>query len=254
MADPDITEDRLLDGRILLRQPRSGHRAGTDAVLLAAAAPADLSGLVIDVGAGVGTVGLILASRCPAAELALVEKDAAIAGLAEENLCLNGLANRGSVYIADVFSKGSLKQSGLLAKKAALVITNPPFEDAKCVRISPIPGKRDAHVMAGEGTQRLTAWILACLALLADSGTFLMIHRPEAMPEILAACGKRLGGVALMSVHSHRDKPASRILLRGKKGSRAPLSISPPLVLQEQGRFTPLAEAIHRGTRLLEWL
>jgi hypothetical protein len=29
--------------------------------------------------------------------------------------------------------------------------------------------------------------------------------------------------------------------------------MAPALVLQEQGRFTPLAEAIHRGTALIDW-
>ena len=38
--DAGITEDRLLDGRVILRQPRDGFRAGIDSVLLAAAVPA----------------------------------------------------------------------------------------------------------------------------------------------------------------------------------------------------------------------
>ena len=33
----DTTEDAFLDGQLRLRQPRSGHRAGHDAMLLAAA-------------------------------------------------------------------------------------------------------------------------------------------------------------------------------------------------------------------------
>ncbi|MGC2085242.1 MAG: methyltransferase, partial [Bradyrhizobium sp.] len=32
-----VSEDAFLGGRLLLRQPRSGHRAGHDAMLLAAA-------------------------------------------------------------------------------------------------------------------------------------------------------------------------------------------------------------------------
>jgi tRNA1(Val) A37 N6-methylase TrmN6 len=43
------------------------------------------------------------------------------------------------------------------------------------------------------------------------------------------------------------------MLLRGKKGSRAPFTISPSLILQEQGHFTVEAEAIHRGEALIEW-
>ncbi|MGB6175434.1 MAG: methyltransferase, partial [Methylocella sp.] len=55
---PPVVADAFLGGRLLLCQPAEGHRCGTDAVLLAAAAPADFSGLAIDVGAGVGAAGL----------------------------------------------------------------------------------------------------------------------------------------------------------------------------------------------------
>ena len=55
--DREVTTDGFLGGRLSLRQPTKGHRAGTDAVLLAAAAPADFSGLALDVGAGIGTAG-----------------------------------------------------------------------------------------------------------------------------------------------------------------------------------------------------
>ena len=57
--------DAFLGGRLQLRQPAEGHRSGTDAVLLAAAAPADFSGLAIDVGAGVGAAGLAMVIARP---------------------------------------------------------------------------------------------------------------------------------------------------------------------------------------------
>ena len=79
-----------------------------------------------------------------------------------------------------------------------------------------------------------------------------MIHRPEAMATILAAC-KGLGGLTLLAVHPQPDKPASRILVRGRKGSRADLLLAPPLILHAGERFTPEAEAIHRGDAMLAW-
>ena len=62
---PQLVTDAFLGGRLLLRQPADGHRIGTDAVLLAAAAPGDFSGLAIDAGAGVGAAGLALAIARP---------------------------------------------------------------------------------------------------------------------------------------------------------------------------------------------
>ena len=51
-----LTLDRLLDRRIILRQPKFGYRAGSDSVLLAAAVPALAGQTVLDVGSGVGAV------------------------------------------------------------------------------------------------------------------------------------------------------------------------------------------------------
>ena len=62
MTDPvqaefaDVTEDMFLGGQLRLRQPRRGHRAGHDAILLAAATPARAGHRVVEFGAGVGTV------------------------------------------------------------------------------------------------------------------------------------------------------------------------------------------------------
>src|ERR671913_85715 len=62
-AELELTEDSLLGRRIRLVQPRRSHRAGTDAVLLAACVDAKPSETAYDLGAGVGSVGLIVAKR-----------------------------------------------------------------------------------------------------------------------------------------------------------------------------------------------
>ncbi|MFN3482098.1 MAG: methyltransferase, partial [Rhabdaerophilum calidifontis] len=75
-----VTEDRLFGGRLLLLQPARGHRAGTDAVLLAAATPPDAA-RIADLGAASGIVGLRAAQIAPAARVLLVERDPALVAL-----------------------------------------------------------------------------------------------------------------------------------------------------------------------------
>ncbi len=83
MSDPTATtEDAFLGGQLRLRQPKSGHRAGHDAVLLAAATAARPGDRVVEFGAGVGAAGLALARRVGAIDLVLIEIDAQLAGLA----------------------------------------------------------------------------------------------------------------------------------------------------------------------------
>ena len=62
------TDDAFLGGGLRILQPKDGYRAGIDAVLLAAAAPvrAGRKERVLDVGAGVGVVGLAVARRAAA--------------------------------------------------------------------------------------------------------------------------------------------------------------------------------------------
>src|SRR5688500_9387704 len=88
------TEDAILGGRLVLRQPRRGHRFGHDAILLAAAVDAAPGSVAVEFGAGVGAAGLALAQRVPRLAVVLVEVDAALADLARANAARNNLADR----------------------------------------------------------------------------------------------------------------------------------------------------------------
>ncbi len=246
---PGTTRDAFYAGRLVLEQPVRGHRAGTDAVLLAAAVPRDFAGLCHDVGAGVGAAGLGVALACVAAHVRLIENDPASVRLAEANIAANGLERRARVAACDLFD-ASLRRR-LLAAPADLVVSNPPFHAPGRVRASPAEGRRAAHVLAADAT--LTDWLRACLDLLAAKGTLIVIHAAAALPEILAAFERRLGAITMLSVHPRAGAPASRVLVRGVKGSRAPLAVAAPLVLHEADGFTASAARIHRGEEALAW-
>ncbi len=245
-----LTEDLWLGGRLTLVQPKRGHRVGTDAALLVAAAGAARQGRIVDVGAGVGAVGLALAKSSALASVDLVEIDPELAELAESNATRNGLRVRTRVLRLDVLDPRERREAGLV-ESANCVVTNPPFFDAAAVRASPDKGRARAHVLLRAG---LVDWIEASLAMLAPGGRFLMIHRPDALATILAAIGTRLGSLALLPVHPAADASAHRLLVSGVKGSKAPLRIVPALILHgADGRLRGEADAIHRGERLIDW-
>ncbi|WP_158808735.1 tRNA1(Val) (adenine(37)-N6)-methyltransferase [Beijerinckia sp. L45] len=248
-SDGALTRDAFFGGRLMLQQPAKGHRGGTDAVLLAAAVPRDFAGLLYDAGAGVGTAGLGAALTCPAARVGLVESDPLSARLAATNIAANGLADRVGLHACDLLSPAS-RNAVALDGKADLVITNPPFYALGAVRESSDPRRRAAHV-SGEGG--LEAWIVACLALLNAHGTLILIHRAEALPDMLAALQRRAGAVTVLPVHTKAGEPAKRVLARAVKGSRAPLAIAPGLVLRDDAGFTVEVERINRGEAGLGW-
>ena len=242
------TLDAISGLGIVLRQKRAGHRVGLDAVLLAAAAgPAER---IVDVGAGVGAVGLALARRLPRARVELLEIDADTAALAGDNAARNGLAERVRVAVADVTSPVERRAAALSDGAADLVVTNPPFYDQATTRVSPDADRARAHALSG--ADPLAAWLKASLALLAPGGRFALIHRPDALPAIYAALGRRLGDVAVRPVYPRAGADAIRLLVTGVKGSRAPARLAPALVLHEaDGRATEQAREIHEGRATL---
>jgi tRNA1(Val) A37 N6-methylase TrmN6 len=248
---PDsVSEDRLLDGRVRLLQPRRGHRAGSDAVLLAAAVQPQGGETVVDLGAGTGAVGLMMAALSDAAEVILVERDPALVELCRRNIALNGLDGRARAIEADILAPaGERRARGLVTASADVVVTNPPFLEAGRSRASPDPGRAAAHQLPDEGLEQ---WIAAAADLLRPKGRLALIHRADRLSECLRHLEQRFGGITVKAVHARADEAAIRIVVTAMKGSHAPLRMTPPLVLHgPDNRFTPEAEAIHRGEAAL---
>lgn len=213
-------------------------------MLLAACVPSDAKGRAADVGAGVGAAGLSVLARADGLDMTFVEIDPGLTALCADNIATNALVARARAVQADVLVAARRRAAGLADGSFDLVITNPPFLDPAAARVSPDAAKARAHVAQGG----LGAWMKAALALLRPGGTFSMIHRADALADILTSAQGRIGGLRLIPIHAKTGEPAVRLLVSGKKGSRAPLAILPPLVLHgPSGGFTPEAEAIHRG-------
>lgn len=245
---PDVSEDRLLGGHVRLRQPRRGHRAGTDAVL--AARLAGEGERIVDLGAATGAVGLMLAALRPQARVTLVERDPTLVSLAWENVGLNEFAGRVAPVQLDVFApwaewRTSWPEALVPLGQADLVVTNPPFFEAGEGRPSPDAGRRAAHEMAGGG---LPEWIAAASRLLRPRGCLVLIHRADALGACLSALSRGFGGIGVRAIHSRAGENATRILVTARKGMRGPLAIHPPLILHGPvGGFSPEAAALHEG-------
>ena len=226
----DLTEDAFLGGKLRLRQPRSGHRSGHDAILLAAATTAREGDRVVEFGAGVGAAGLALARRVAGIDLVLVEIDPQLARLARDNASANDIA--ANVIALDVTSAAeAFAAAGLKADSADAVLMNPPFNDSARHRASPDPARASAHVADRE---TLDAWIHASRRLLKSGGALTLIWRADGLPEVLAALGRGFGSLSILPVHGDAARPAIRVLIRAVKGGKAPTRILPGLLLKEK--------------------
>ncbi len=241
------TEDRLLDGRVRLRQPTRGYRAGLDAALLAAACDARPGERVIEAGCGAGGALLAAAARRPGARFTGIERDAAALRLARENIALNELSDRVEAIEGDVAVRFS--QLGLEPFDAAFA--NPPFfDDASALR-GPAPERRAAW-MADDG---LAAWMGFLSKAVREGGSITVIHRADRLGDILALLAEKCGSIQVLPIHPFADEPAKRVLVRAIKTGKAPLRLLPPLILHDRGgdKHRPEVEAILRGEADLSW-
>jgi tRNA1(Val) A37 N6-methylase TrmN6 len=226
----DTTEDAFLNGQLRLRQPRSGHRAGHDAMLLAAATAAKAGDRVAEFGAGVGAAGLVLAKRVGGIDLVLAEIDPDLAALARENATRNAIA--ADVVVLDVTSPAeNFASAGLTPDSVDAVLMNPPFNDAARHRISPDAARASAHV-ADDAT--LENWVHAARRILKSGGALTLIWRADGIAEALAAFARGFGSLAILPVHADAGRPAIRVLIRGVKGGKAPARVLSSLVLNDE--------------------
>jgi tRNA1(Val) A37 N6-methylase TrmN6 len=242
----DVTEDAFLGGHLRLRQPRSGHRAGHDAMLLAAATPARPGDRVVEFGAGIGAAGLAVASRVAGIKLVLVEIDAELAALARENAAANAIA--ADCIVLDVASSAAAFAAvGLGPDSVDIVLMNPPFNDA--IRHRASPDKALAHVA---DASTLESWIHAARRILKSGGMLSLIWRADAIAEVLAALDRGFGSLVILPVHGDAGKPAIRLLVRATKGGRAPTQMLAGLMLNDESTMpNKRVQAILAGNGVL---
>jgi tRNA1(Val) A37 N6-methylase TrmN6 len=226
----EFTEDAFLGGRLRLRQPKSGHRAGHDAMLLAAATPAHSGDRVVDLGAGVGAAGLAVAKRVAGIELVLVEIDEGLGDLARGNAAANAIA--ADVIMLDVTSAADVfAAAGLSADSVDVVLMNPPFNDPARHIASPDTAREIAHVATAATLEK---WVQAARRILKSGGALTLIWRADGLVEVLSELGRGFGSLELLPVHAEARVPAIRVLIRAIKGGRAPLQMHAALLLNDE--------------------
>lgn len=248
-APPPSTVDAFHRGNFWLVQPRdAGHRAGMDALILAASVPSDFIGEALDFGAGAGAVGLALASRCAGARVSLVEQSHTMADFAAQSLAYPRnahLRDRVSLLVANVTLSGRARAAaGLADHSCDFVLMNPPF-NAAIDRNTPDALRQEAHVMQ-DGL--FEAWLRSAAAVTRPRGGLGIIARPASLPEILAALGGRFGAAEIVPVHPRADRPAIRIVVRARRAARGGLVLRPPLILHDNSNaLSGRADAISNG-------
>jgi tRNA1Val (adenine37-N6)-methyltransferase len=212
------TTDSLLGGALRLLQPRSGYRVNVDSILLVAFAGERRVERVVDLGAGVGALGLLALSRGIAKEALLVEADPELARLAGENLRRGGF--QGQALQLD------LARQRLRCPAAPLVLCNPPYYPTHSHR----PPRSEAKATARSGA--VEPFLAAASSILArKTGRALFSYPAPQLPELLtAAAAASLVAKRLRFVHARSEQPARLALVELRAARPGGLLVEPPLV------------------------
>jgi tRNA1(Val) A37 N6-methylase TrmN6 len=244
-SGPAVTDDRLLGGRVRLRQSADGARVAIDPVFLAAAVPAEPNQQILDAGCGAGAAMLCLAARVPQCRIIGLEVQRDLVRIAGDNAALNGLGDRLSVMVGDLLRPPPRLSPGSFDH----VMANPPFIERGRGSETPNPAKAAATI---EGEAALGDWIRFALVMVRAKGTVTFIHRADRIDALLGQLAGRAGGIVIFPLWPRAGQAASRVLVQARKQIAAPARLAAGLVLHEaDGRFTAAAEAVLRGGEAL---
>lgn len=235
----DVIETTLLRGRVKLLQPRQGFHASIDSVFLAAAVPAKDHFHMLDVGCGVGSVGLCVAARIPAISLTGIDVQPELIDLARQNAVLNDVEAR--------FFAGNIKAEKHTADNAFnVVVMNPPYLEGGAHTPSPEKIKATSHGEDVAGTT-LADWVKYAHRKLKQGGHLVMIHRADRLDNVIVELEKKrwFGSLVVYPLWSHAGDDAKRVIIQARKERYAPIVLKAGMVIHEKnGQYTRTAHSI----------
>jgi len=236
-AMENVVKNYLLDQKVVMFQDIKAYRTSSDAVLLSAMVDNIKDGAkILDIGSGVGGVSLCLAYRFSKAHITGFEIQPDLVALANKNAKENGFENL--TYITHDIRQ---KKAPLDFCSVDVVVTNPPYGVSGTK--SPNKSKATAHNIEDFSLEK---WLKFCLKMLKPFGTLYLIHRAEALDEILSVLYAKAGDINVLPIFSKEGQNAKRVIIKAQKDSKAPLKILPPLIVHNSDGHTKAAEAILR--------
>jgi tRNA1(Val) A37 N6-methylase TrmN6 len=244
-SNENETRDTILDGSIMLIQPRHGYRFSLDAILLGRFAHASARDRVLELGAGCGVVSIMIAALYRPRRVVAIEIQPTLAAMIDRSASINDLKSVRSVCV-DLRQK---KIAGVEPASFDLVVANPPYRAAATGRESPDHGRRLAR---GESAGDLNDFVAAARRYARTGGRVAFVFTARRSAELISAMrSKKLEPKRIRFVHPRDSMPASVMLVEARVGGGIEVAIEAPLMLYEHaGLYTSEARAILTSSRM----
>ena len=219
---------------MLLYQPESGYCYNSDSLYLydfiGSFQP---RGSMLDVGAGCGIVGLLVARDYPKLSLSAVEKQEVFVEYAKTNARVNKIDY-------ELFKSDFLELDE--SKKYDYIVSNPPFYPEGVQK-----SKNEILQHARYNTSLpIEPFFKKVSRLLKPHSHFLFCYDPNAFGDISAALEKvKMRLVDVQFVHPKIDKKASLVMIHARNGSKSNMKVWPPLVVFEGDHISKKAQEIY---------
>lgn len=243
-AEEHVTEDSLLDGRLILLQPKEGFRVSIDPIILAATVPVSSGDRVLDVGTGSGGAALALLVREPWTWVTGIDIQEKMIALANRSAFRNHMQERVNFVVSDVIDGVPDDQIGSFDH----VMSNPPFFEQGSGQVP----KNTARALATvESSADLATWIDFMILALRDGGTITLVHRAEREGELIGLLSRECGEVAVMDLTSKEGEVAQKLIIvqAVKGGAGKDISRRELILHNADDDFTEEALAILRDAR-----
>jgi len=227
------TSDTFLNGRIRVRQKRSGYRFSIDAVLLASFLQPRPGDRILELGTGCGIVSLILAHRHPEIDITAVEVQPELADTAIQNVSENRMSGRIAVYCRDMKTLPAPE----IREPVDWVVTNPPYRKTKSGRVNP---DRQKAISRHEILVTLADVVTVSRRMLKTGGKLAFIYPAERLGELITEMRQQgIEPKRLRTVHTTRKANAKLVLVEGVAGGRPGITVSPLLAIYlDNGAYT----------------
>lgn len=219
MPGPDETLDAFA-GHWRLFQLKGGHRYSTDDLLGAWYAWDTMQALgrtpvtALDLGTGIGSVGLFVVWKYPQLQLTGIEAQARSLSLARRSARYNGVADRTR------YMEGDLRDVAGTAGTFELVTGSPPYWDREDGTVSDAPQKGPCRFEFRGG---LEGYCEAARAALAPGGVFVVVFDGRQRPRLeAAATGAGLEIFRLREVVSREGDPPLIVVAAMTREGEAP--------------------------------
>ena len=190
----------------------------TDSMLLADFATLPKNAGVLDLGAGCGTLGVMLCAKDAGCSVTGIELDSCAHEMALHNAATNHIKSRLTSICGDVNNISSL----VTANSFSVCVSNPPYFTSG-FKSQTMAVARHEEFCSMDALFRAADWALKY------GGDFFLVHKPERLAELFScAVSHNLQPKKLCLVRHRTDGPVSLVLVQCRKGGK------PGLVWQEQ--------------------